>query len=87
MAHASPAIATDLRMAAPFLRGLPGFLRHPLTQEEARRILGGRLALPARAMPLFWTVLTSAGEVSGPMPEAWFFDSRFVDTFDTWVPP
>ncbi len=31
-------------MAAPFLRRLPGFLRHPLTQEEARHILRGRLA-------------------------------------------
>jgi hypothetical protein len=44
MARASTTIAADLRMAAPFLQGLPGFLRRPLTQEAARSVLRGRLA-------------------------------------------
>jgi hypothetical protein len=33
-----------------------------------------------------WSILTAVGEVPGPMPEARFFDPRFVATFDLWAP-
>jgi NitT/TauT family transport system substrate-binding protein len=62
----------------------------PIAERARAEVMMGaneRGGLPSRAMPLFWTVLTSAGEVSGPMPEARFFDARFVDTFDAWAPP
>jgi NitT/TauT family transport system substrate-binding protein len=45
-----------------------------------------RGALPTHGLPLFWSILAGAGEVPGPMPEARFFDPRFVDTFDAWAP-
>jgi NitT/TauT family transport system substrate-binding protein len=45
-----------------------------------------RGTLPAEAMPAFWDVAVASGEVDAPWPEARFFDRRFVDSFEAWVP-
>lgn len=42
--------------------------------------------LPARAMPVFWELAVTAGEVTEPWPESRFLDRRFIDTFEAWAP-
>lgn len=42
--------------------------------------------LPSRAMPVFWEVSVSGGELKEPWPESRFLDSRFINTFDEWAP-
>ena len=45
-----------------------------------------RGSLPERSMPTFWQILVRNGDVTAPLPEASFFDRRFVATYSSWTP-
>jgi NitT/TauT family transport system substrate-binding protein len=42
--------------------------------------------LPKDAMPTFWKIAMSNGDVDSPWPESKFLDRRYIDTFREWAP-
>lgn len=54
--------------------------------DEAISGFDERGRLPARIMPVFWSIAVAAGEVTEPWPESRFLDRRFIETFDAWAP-
>jgi NitT/TauT family transport system substrate-binding protein len=45
-----------------------------------------RGTLPAKSMPVFWTISERTGDVKAPWPPAKFLDDQYIKTFSQWSP-
>jgi len=57
-----------------------------LAYDEAIGGYDERGLLPTAAMPVFWEVAISNGELKERWEESRFLDRRFIDSFDEWAP-
>jgi NitT/TauT family transport system substrate-binding protein len=57
-----------------------------LAYDEAIGGYDERGLLPTAAMPVFWEVAISGGELKERWEESRFLDRRFIDSFDQWAP-